>query len=150
MSTITRYPEVEPGGVVLPRDRAVPGRAANRMQTIDTNLRRRPDYWILAAVFGLCLVGLIMVYSASYADGLLLDPPNPAYFALKQVQNLLVGAVLLVVFMVVPYQFWRRFSVPAMGLTLLMLIAVLIAPESLSPQVNGAHRWLLFMQPSEL
>ncbi|HMA34983.1 MAG TPA: putative lipid II flippase FtsW [Chloroflexia bacterium] len=128
--------------------------ATNRPRAFDTNLNRRPDYWILAAVISLCLVGLVMVYSASYAEALAADPSNPALFALKHLQSLLTGAVLLVIFTAVPYPFWRRISVPAMGLTLLLLVLVLIAPAAISPDINGAHRWIQLgpfsMQPSEL
>ncbi|MGI8588422.1 MAG: putative lipid II flippase FtsW [Chloroflexia bacterium] len=140
----------------LSRDRgAARGGAANRLLAFDTNLRRRPDYWILAAVIGLCLIGLVMVYSASYA-AVLSDPKlasNPAAFALRHLQSLLLGCVFLVIFTVVPYPFWRRISVPAMAFTLLLLAFVLFAPASLSPDLNGAHRWLalgISFQPSEL
>ena len=52
--------------------------------------RRKPDYWILAAVVGLCLIGIVMVYSASYAQSLAENPGGKgAVYALKQVQNLL-------------------------------------------------------------
>ena len=149
MSTLSRYPDHESHAALLTRE-GISVAPANRPRAIDMNLRRRPDYWILAAMLGLCLIGLVMVYSASYAQGLSLTPPNPAYFALKQVQSLLLGSVLLVVFTAVPYPFWRRFSVPLMAVTLLMLLIVLVGPEWISPGVNGAHRWLLFLQPSEL
>jgi cell division protein FtsW len=129
--------------------------ATNRPRALDTNLHRRPDYWILAAVIGLCLMGLIMVYSASYADALTSTNAdnNPAYWALKHIQSMLTGFLLLVVFTVVPYPFWRRISVPAMGGTLFMLLLVLFGPEAIRPEINGAHRWLQFgfsLQPSEL
>src|SRR6476469_2791131 len=132
---------------VLTRDGALSHvtTATNRPRAFDTNLSRRPDYWILAAVLSLCLIGLIMVYSASYAE-VLSDPnttnPNSALWALKHLQSLLTGLMLLVVFTVVPYHYWRRWSVPAMGITLVMLVLVLVGPDSISPKLNGAHRWL--------
>ena len=50
--------------------------------------QRKPDYWILAAVVSLALVGVVMVYSASYAQALAEqagDPnPNPAVYALNR------------------------------------------------------------------
>src|SRR3954447_13815704 len=119
--------------------------------------QRKPDYWVLAAVVSLALVGVVMVYSASYAQALAEqagDPnPNPAVYALKQVQNLLTGGVALLVFALVPYPFWRRFSVPLGALVLFALLLVLFAPDWLSPELNGAHRWLtkpIFWQPSEV
>jgi cell division protein FtsW len=114
--------------------------------------RRKPDYWILAAVVGMTLVGIIMVYSASYAEALS-DYDDSRFYVLKQVQNLLTGGVLMLVFALVPYHFWRRFSVPLGVIVLLSLIGVLFAPDWLSPEVNGAHRWLtkpFQWQPSEV
>jgi cell division protein FtsW len=114
--------------------------------------RRKPDYWILAAVVGLALIGVIMVYSASYAEALAAYDDSRV-FVLKQVQNLLTGAVLMLVFALVPYHFWRRFSVPLGVIVLIALVLVLFAPDWLSPEVNGAHRWLtkpFQWQPSEV
>ena len=114
--------------------------------------RRKPDYWILAAVVGLALIGVIMVYSASYAEALAAYDDS-RFYVLKQVQNLLTGAVLLLVFALTPYTFWRRFSVPLGAIVLISLVLVLFAPAWLSPEVNGAHRWLtkpFQWQPSEV
>src|SRR5215217_7571137 len=95
--------------------------------------RRKADYWILAAVAGMCLMGIIMVYSASYAQALTEQAgdlnPKPAVYALKQLQNMLVGSIALVVFSVVPYPFWRRFSVPLGGIVLLALLLVLFGGD---------------------
>ncbi|HUS16596.1 MAG TPA: putative lipid II flippase FtsW [Chloroflexia bacterium] len=141
---------------VLTRDGALSSVTTNRPRAFDTNLSRRPDYWILAAVLSLCFIGLIMVYSASYAEVLSAsdaENPNSALWALKHLQSLLTGLMMLVVFTVVPYHYWRRWSVPMMGITLVMLVLVLVGPESISPKLNGAHRWLSLggsFQPSEL
>lgn len=114
--------------------------------------RRKPDYWILAAVVSLVLIGIVMVYSASYAEALA-ERDDPSVYTLKQVQNILTGGVALLVFAIVPYNFWRRFSVPLGFTVLVALVLVIFAPEWLSPEINGAHRWLvepIFWQPSEV
>jgi cell division protein FtsW len=114
--------------------------------------RRKPDYWILAAVVGLVLIGIVMVYSASYAEALA-ERDDPSIYTLKQVQNILTGGVALLIFAIVPYNFWRRFSVPLGFTVLVALVLVIFAPEWLSPEINGAHRWLvepIFWQPSEV
>ena len=114
--------------------------------------QHKPDYWLLAAVLGLALIGIVMVYSASYAASLN-DNGNPATYALSHVQYLLLGCVAMLVFALVPYHEWRRFSVPLGIVVLLALALVLFAPDRLSPPVNGAHRWLslpISWQPSEL
>ena len=116
--------------------------------------RRKPDYWILAAVVGMRLVGIVMVYSASYAEALAGQRrSDPASMALKQVQNLLTGGVLMLVFALVPYPFWRRFSVPLGGHRAAVADAGVVRAGRLSPEVNGAHRWLtkpFQWQPSEV
>lgn len=110
----------------------------------------RPDYWILTIVGILCLIGVLMVFSSSGAD-----PEEPAYLINRHVQWLLVGSVALVVFMSVPYTFWRRYSVHAVILALVLLALVLVGPSWLSEEVKGAKRWLslgdlpISLQPSE-
>src|SRR5437764_6912486 len=97
----------------------------------------RPDYWILAVVGILCLIGVLMVFSSSGTD-----PDDPTYLINRHVQWLLVGAVALVVTMTVPYTRWRRYSVPAMVLAILLLVLVLVGPQFISEEIKGAKRWL--------
>jgi cell division protein FtsW len=58
--------------------------------------------------------------------------------------------------MSVPYQRWRRFSVPAILLALVLLVLVLWGPSFISEEIKGAKRWLspgslpISLQPSEL
>jgi cell division protein FtsW len=106
----------------------------------------RPDYWILAVVGILCLIGVLMVFSSSGVD-----PDDPTYLINRQLMFLAMGSVALVVTMNVPYTFWRSFSVHAVGLAIVLLIAVLFLAE----EINGAKRWLSVaglpfgLQPSE-
>jgi cell division protein FtsW len=111
----------------------------------------RPDYWILAVVGILCLIGVLMVFSSSGVD-----PQDPTYLINRHVQWLVVGAVVLLVTMSVPYTRWRRFSVPGIILALLLLALVLWGPSFISEEIKGAKRWLspgslpISLQPSEL
>ena len=79
------------------------------------------------------LVGIIMVYSASYAEALS-DYDDSRFYVLKQVQNLLTGGVLMLVFALVPYHFWRRFSVPLGVIVLLSLIRCCSPPTGSAPK----------------
>jgi cell division protein FtsW len=107
----------------------------------------RPDYWILAVVGILCLVGVLMVFSSSGVD-----PDNPTYLINRHVQWLGIGAVGLLVTMSVPYTRWRRYSVLGIVVAVVLLALVLV----ISDEINGAKRWLSFgnlpisLQPSEL
>lgn len=110
----------------------------------------RPDYWILALVGVLCLIGMLMVFSSSG-----IDPDNPTYLINRHVQWLLVGSVALVLTMTVPYTRWRRYSVPAVVIALVLLVLVLVGPSFISEEIKGAKRWLslgdlpISLQPSE-
>ncbi len=111
-----------------------------------TRTRRfeRPDYWILASVGILCIIGVLMVFSSSGID------PTNSNLIDKHVQWLIVGALALIVTTTVPYTRWRRYSVPF----ILIAAALLILVELVAEPVNGARRWLEFgpfsLQPSEL
>lgn len=104
----------------------------------------RPDYWILALVGILCIIGVLMVFSSSGIDQ---DNSN---LITKHVFALVVGLVAMFVMTNFPVDQLRRYSVPLLVLGAVLLIAVLIIAEP----VNGAKRWLDFgplsFQPSEL
>src|SRR5688572_20333660 len=104
-----------------------------------TRARRfeRPDYWILALVGILCMIGVLMVFSSSGVD-----PDDPMYLINRHVQMLALGSVALFVTMSVPYHRWRRYSVPAIGLAVFLLTLVLVGP--FSEEIKGARRWLQF------
>src|ERR671933_804601 len=76
----------------------------------------RPDYWILAVVGILCLIGVLMVFSSSGVDS-----DDPTYLINRHVQWLVVGAVALLVAMSTPYARWRRFSVPGILLAVVLV-----------------------------
>ena len=109
--------------------------------------RANPDYTLLLAVVGLVIIGLMMVYSATF------DWSYQAYgssFRIASRQFLWVGAGLVVMGLVasVPYDDWRQWAVPIMGGTLLLLILVLLIGEDRF----GARRSFFngSVQPSEL
>ncbi|MCX6041976.1 MAG: FtsW/RodA/SpoVE family cell cycle protein [Caldilinea sp.] len=72
------------------------------------------DWGLLTVVTLLLLLGLVMVFSASYPRGLE-GFDNPYYFVARQFIWLLVGAVGLVIAARIPYLLWNRWSVPIMG-----------------------------------
>lgn len=104
------------------------------------------DWTLILVVASLVTAGLVMVFSASYYQGMV-GFENPYYFILKQVQWVVIGIVALVVAARIPYQIWERWSVLLMGLALLMLMAVII----LGADLFGSTRTLFSgsVQPSE-
>ncbi|CAM3307750.1 MULTISPECIES: putative lipid II flippase FtsW [Saccharibacillus] len=110
-----------------------------------------PDFQLLILTLILTGFGLLMVFSASSSFTLLGSKfdNDPFYFALPQFQYALLGIVVMLVVMNIPYKNFKRLFVPLFLLTFLLLIVVLFTPA-----INGAHSWIrigpLTLQPTEL
>ncbi len=111
----------------------------------------QPDYLLLGLVLGLVALGVLMVYSSSFALGVLaFDDAN--YFVTRQVLWAAIGVGLLLVLMRVDYHLLRSVSPLLMLAAIVALMAVLVPGIGL--KVNGAQRWLSLgplppVQPSE-
>jgi cell division protein FtsW len=116
-----------------------------------TSQRVGMDQFLLCVTITLTLVGLVMVFSASavLAGNRFHDS---WYYLKRQVVWLVFGLMLLHVLSRVDYIWWKRFSLPLLGLIATLLVVVLI--PSLGIAVNGARRWLRFgplsIQPAEM
>ena len=111
-----------------------------------------PDWPLIAAVVALTLVGLVFVFSSSFAVGEQLFG-NPRYFAMRQLVGAGLGAAAFLFFAMVDYRRLRGLSPLIMGVSTLLLLAVLL--PGVGFEQNGAQRWLQFgsappVQPSEL
>ncbi|MEO8458703.1 MAG: putative lipid II flippase FtsW [Chloroflexota bacterium] len=148
----------------LPRTRLQPDRggaaiasiAATAKAATDTSERRagrvRPgqaDYLLLVATVMLLILGLLAVYTASFAVAYN-DFGDANFFVKRQVVFAVVGLCALVFFMQMDYQRLRQLSVPMLLIALVLLLLVL-TPVGVGH--NGARRWLDFgpieFQPSE-
>lgn len=111
----------------------------------------QPDYLILGLVLGLVALGLLLVYSSSFALGLLVF--NDAnYFVARQAIWAAIGIGLLVAMMRMDYRWLRKVSPLLMLVGIVGLAAVLV--PGLGLERNGAQRWLAMgplppVQPSE-
>jgi cell division protein FtsW len=98
---------------------------------------------------GLVAFGLVMVYSASSARGLL-AADDPAYYLKRQGIYACVGVALLALLARVDFRSLRRLGGPLLVASVVLLVAVLLIGET----VNGARRWIpvgnFGFQPSEL
>lgn len=99
----------------------------------------------------LLVVGLVMLYSASSAQSMY----DTGYaistkYLQKQAVCAGIGLVCMWIFSRIPAAFWLKFAWPLYGISIVLLLLVLVAGES----VNGARRWIniagLQFQPSEI
>ena len=120
--------------------------------TETTRLRAgQPDSAILSLVVILVVLGLITVYSASFALGDL-EYGNAYYFVARQALWAVIGTGLLVVLMRMDYRRLRPLSPLLMLAALLGLAAVLV--PGIGVDRYGATRWIALgplppVQPSE-
>ena len=105
------------------------------------------DMPLLVAVVALIVFGLAMLYSSSW-DFSLGAYGNAMYMFNRQLMWLGFGLVIAIILAFFDYHNWRRFVVPAMALTIGLLIVVLLMNEIRF----GAKRAILggSVQPSEL
>lgn len=104
---------------------------------------------VFFATFSLILIGLIMVMSASSTySAAKFD--NSFYLFNSHLFRVGLGLVLLAAFSFIPYEWYKKFSKPAVMLGALLLLITLI----IAPQVKGSGRWLNFgfitVQPADI
>ena len=105
------------------------------------------DYWLGLAVAGLIVMGMLMVYSTTFDLGVLAHD-EATYFFKRQLLALGLGLLGIGFFVSIDYRSLRRWSVPLLLGTLIMLVVVLLVGE----KIFGARRGLFggSVQPSEL
>lgn len=112
--------------------------------------RRPPDYSILTTVLTILVLGLFMVFSASYYEAAQ-DYGDPYYFLKRQVVWAAIG--LAAMFFLSNLEYWKlgRWAKPIMFVSIVLLVLVVI-PE-VGHATRGSRRWLGFgplqFQPSE-
>ena len=106
----------------------------------------------------LTAIGVLMVFSASFARAFY-EAEDPSAMAalsvfLRQAVFAAAGVVVMFITSKIDYHWWRRWAVPLLGLTILLLLAVIVLPYPIAITSNGATRWLnvgfTTFQPSEV
>lgn len=109
------------------------------------------DLPFLALVLLLLTLGLVMLYSASYAQ----SEYDTGYaistrYLQKQAVCAAIGLVAMFFFSRIPAMLWYRLAWPLYAVSIVLLLSVLVIGE----EVNGAKRWInlagLQFQPSEI
>jgi rod shape determining protein RodA len=136
----------------VPRFRSAGQRQAgwwSRALAKDSTLRH-VDWVLIAAVLALSLIGTLLIWSAT-EPGLREAGGNPNAYLEKQLTNVAIGLVLMVVVSLIDYQLLRIYAPIAYGAGCLGLLAVL---SPLGSTVNGSHSWIILpggyeIEPSE-
>ncbi|MCA9972267.1 MAG: cell division protein FtsW [Anaerolineales bacterium] len=118
-----------------------------RSNRVLPGIRLRFDTWLLLAVAGLVVVGMLMVYSTTFDYGIRFQD-EAGYYIKRQLGALGLGVAAIVVIMQFDYHAFRRISVPFLGLTLLALVVLLFAGEIFLGARRGLYQGSY--QPSEV
>ncbi len=109
------------------------------------------DYPFLFLTLLLLTVGLIMLWSASYAQSEYdTGYTDSGRYLRKQALCAAIGVAAMYFFSRIPAAFWYRVAWPLYGTSIVLLLSVLVIGQ----EVNGARRWIniagIQFQPSEV
>ena len=111
------------------------------------NSVQKTDRLMLVLVFILVLIGLVMMFSASYANAIYYKNDG-FYYIKKQAKFAAVGLVMMIIISYIPYTILHKFA----GLIYLGSFGLLVLTLTM-PAINDAKRWIVFggftFQPSE-
>jgi cell division protein FtsW len=106
---------------------------------------------LLLIVAGLTALGVVLVYSST-SVGIALKAQDATLFLRKQLLWVLLGVGTFVLARTTPTETLRRWSLPILGVSVLLLGAVLV--PGLGKKIGGARRWIrvgpINGQPSEV
>ncbi len=95
------------------------------------------DIPFLFLVLTILVIGLIMMFSASYPNAFFLHKGDSLYFIKNQVIFAIFGVIGMLAVSCVDYNYFHKWAVPILGVSFILLIAVLVMPP-----INGVHRWI--------
>lgn len=121
-------------------------------QLLSIKVRQGPiDRWLLLLSAGLLGFGLIMLSSASSV--IAYETHQDAYYFFKrQIVFAVIGVMAFWIASRIPYQFWKKLALPALILSVILLVALFL--PGLGKVANGSRSWLnlgfVTFQPTEL
>lgn len=138
-----------PGGNTLPDPEPQVTAAEAPKEKIILDERGMIDLPFLLITVLLVSIGVIMMFSASYASAYATENSSTYYFA-RQGLFALVGVGMMLFVSRLNYQMWRALSFPILGVTLVLMMVTPIFGLT----GGGATRWIrlgpLSFQPSEV
>ncbi len=122
--------------------------AKNGKNSIKKHDGPRVDASLLVVTLVLVVFGLIMMFSASYANAYYLFGDSFHYIK-RQVIYAVLGVVAMMFISNINYHIYHKLAWPLMAVSVLLLAATLFMPE-----LNGSKRWIIIggftFQPSEI
>ncbi len=120
-----------------------------RQREAELKKRYRMDLPFMLLTLILVAIGVVMMFSASYARAFQ-EEGNSTYYFTRQLVFGIIGIAVMLVAANFNYHYWRIFSLWILGGSVLLLILVLAIGSS----AGGAQRWLnlgiFSFQPSEV
>lgn len=122
---------------------------ANTQKKAPGEKKQPMDITFFILVMSLLTVGLIMLFSASYAYAFY-TTGNSFFYIAKQLGFAAVGVTAMLIISRIDYHIIRRFVYPIYIASIILLVVVLFMPK-----INGARRWIVLpglgqFQPSEV
>lgn len=112
----------------------------------------KPDYIIALTIFGLLVVGLLVLSSASVQLSFDAYKINTYFFRRQLLYGGALGLVMWFITYRIDYKLWQKYAPALIGACILMLIAVFL--PGIGASAGGAHRWInlgfAYFQPTEL
>ncbi|MFB5282957.1 rod shape-determining protein RodA [Peribacillus sp. Hz7] len=112
------------------------------------NFSSRIDFGLVTILLLLCITSCVAIYSAQSTG------QYSSNFLLKQIISYIVGVGIILGVITLDSDQLKKISWYAYGFGLFVLLMLIIMPESIVPQINGARSWFKFpgfgtIQPSE-
>lgn len=111
------------------------------------------DIVFFLIVIALLVIGIIMMFSASYAWAIS-EGEEGTYYAFNQIKNAIIGLVIMCILCMIDYHFFQKSYVAICSYVIPVVLLVLVFVPGLGVTENGATRWIAIgsfnFQPSEL
>lgn len=121
-----------------------------KKKTKTSSVRGFDVSFLLLLLLLLCF-GLVMLFSAGFANAFYTKQGDSLYYIKRQAVFAVVGIICMLVISRIDYHIIHKFALPLYGVSIVLLVLVYFMPE-----INGVHRWIVIpgirqtFQPSEI
>ena len=111
------------------------------------------DLAFFLIVIALLVMGIVMMFSASYAWAIA-EGRDGTYYAVSQIKNAVVGLVIMCVLCLIDYHFLQKKFIAVCAYVLPILLLIMVFVPGIGVTDGGATRWIAIgsfnFQPSEV